>query len=105
MLKALVFLSVIVSLAYSAPYGGYGGQSHTMVSGGDLSLGVHETVTQAAYSASVEKAVSQASLIAHEKVKQAAYYAPAPALPVAQVESSHSAAVNEAVSGHSSGGY
>ena len=40
MLKALVFLSVIVSLAYSAPYGGYGGQSHTVVSGGDLSLGV-----------------------------------------------------------------
>jgi len=40
MLKALVFLSVIVSLAFSAPYGGYGGQSHTMVSGGDLSLGV-----------------------------------------------------------------
>jgi hypothetical protein len=37
MLKALVFLSVIVSLAYSAPYGGYGGQSH---SGGDLGLGV-----------------------------------------------------------------
>ena len=28
MLKALVFLSVIVSFAYSAPYGGYGGSSH-----------------------------------------------------------------------------
>ena len=37
MLKALVFLSVIVSLAYSAPYGGYGGaQVQTFSNGGEL---------------------------------------------------------------------
>jgi hypothetical protein len=37
MLKALVFLSVIVSLVYSAPYGGYGGaQIQTFSNGGDL---------------------------------------------------------------------
>jgi hypothetical protein len=34
MFKALVFLSVIVSLAYSAPYGGYGGSSSNAGLGG-----------------------------------------------------------------------
>jgi len=33
MFKALVFLSVIVSLAYSAPYGGYGGSSNAGLGG------------------------------------------------------------------------
>jgi len=34
MLKALVFLSVIISLAYSAPYGGYGGSSNAGLGAG-----------------------------------------------------------------------
>jgi hypothetical protein len=33
MLKALVFLSVIINLAYSAPYGGYGGSSDAGLGG------------------------------------------------------------------------
>ena len=34
MFKAIVFMSVIVSLAYSAPYGGYGGSGSSSFDGG-----------------------------------------------------------------------
>ena len=42
MLKALVFLSVIVSLAYSAPYGGYGGAQLQTFSNGGGELGFED---------------------------------------------------------------
>jgi len=42
MFKALVFLSVIVSLAYSAPYGGYGGSSGNAGLGAGVSVIHHE---------------------------------------------------------------
>jgi len=209
MLKALVFLSAIISLVYSAPYGSYGGSSDAGLGnvgiihhegsgvrlvedgrglgvgvgvgvGREVGLGevhhgiterivplgsssfagsssvvgvgapvveqrimgsvlresssggygqsvevvtqapliVHETVTQAAYSAPAPaplpvEVVTQAPLIVHEEVTQAAYSAPAPALPVAHVESAYSAPAPALAVSHvevpvlrqSSGGY
>ena len=78
MFKALVFLSVIVSLAYSAPYGGYGGSSHdsglgSVIHTEGMGLGSSSSDSYGSH----QEVVTQAPLIVQEVVTQAAYSAPA----------------------------
>jgi hypothetical protein len=96
MLKALVFLSVIINLAYSAPYGGYGGNFAHMessnagrASSGGLAVSAYSVPAPAPAIVHIES--SNAGQASSGGLVQPAYYAPAPAVAASHMESSNAA--------------